>query len=300
MDKDNKIDESTLKDLEPSQYWEMRFSDFRNNLRNHGSFRLKLRRPSRSPAFSRPYIPGDPLNMIDWKVFARTDQLLVREENDESSARILVCLDYGDTMCWPPPDLNASKISKVELALRVGLNLAFIHYRMADLVKVVLWSGEKSEPDRVLPMRSATDAVAIYHRLNKAGITKASLMAESDSYVWRERKFDRVYWISDALGTSRLAWLQKQACFVHMLHSMSSLEIDVSWLDNSLCYFDQSEVRREYLGRVLRDHDGYKTAVERWRTNLSSSLLSSGNYYQLITDVTSIHRYQEELVEALR
>ena len=86
---------------------------------------MNLRQPSRNPESSRLYVPGDPINMIDWKAYARTDQLILREVRDEASARVAVCVDLSETMRWPVDNVpGADRVaSKAEVAIRVPLTL---------------------------------------------------------------------------------------------------------------------------------------------------------------------------------
>ena len=94
-------DPSTLAALHPSQPMDVHFRRFKNAQRIHGSHLMNLRAPSRTPESTRLYAPGDPINLIDWKAFARTDQLILREVRDEASARVAVCVDLTETMRWP-------------------------------------------------------------------------------------------------------------------------------------------------------------------------------------------------------
>ncbi len=48
----------------------------------------------------REYYPGDPLNRLDWDVYARTDQYVVREAHEEISARCFVLLDISSSMAF--------------------------------------------------------------------------------------------------------------------------------------------------------------------------------------------------------
>jgi len=79
-------DPSTLSSLHPSETREVHHKAYKNSIRMHGSHLMALSKPARAPEACRKYVHGDPVNLIDWKAFARTDQLMVREIRDEASA----------------------------------------------------------------------------------------------------------------------------------------------------------------------------------------------------------------------
>lgn len=276
---------------------ELRTPIMRNNLLNHGSLRLKLRKPSRSPAFSRLYMPGDPINMIDWKIFARTDQLLVREENDESSAKIVVLVDCSDTMRWPSPEHSVAGITKLETAWRIGLHLAYIHLRMSDNVSVVPWRSSSRLPEERLPMKSATDVQSFYFRMIEEGMDINEGQFDGLPIVLGKPKVDKIYWISDCLDGSRISLMEPISKRIHLIHCLSSLELNLDWISDDVCYYDQSGVRREYLGNVLRERDGYYQAFNDWRRSIEKQLFDSGNCYQMVSEKSAIHDFHRGLVE---
>ncbi|TMQ73383.1 MAG: DUF58 domain-containing protein [Candidatus Eisenbacteria bacterium] len=46
----------------------------------------------------RPYMPGDPLKNLDWKVWARSDRLLVKQYTEETNLRCHLVLDLSGSM----------------------------------------------------------------------------------------------------------------------------------------------------------------------------------------------------------
>ncbi|QLG63601.1 DUF58 domain-containing protein [Halorarum salinum] len=52
---------------------------------------------------TREYRPGDPMNRVDWRRFARTGELATVEYREERSASVVLCLDVGS-----PPAAGAS------------------------------------------------------------------------------------------------------------------------------------------------------------------------------------------------
>ena len=48
----------------------------------------------------RPYVPGDELRAIDWKVYARSERLVVKEYIEETNLSLNVLLDASESMAF--------------------------------------------------------------------------------------------------------------------------------------------------------------------------------------------------------
>ena len=46
----------------------------------------------------RPYMPGDDIRMIDWRVFGRTDRFYIKQFEADSNANFTVMLDVSRSM----------------------------------------------------------------------------------------------------------------------------------------------------------------------------------------------------------
>ena len=46
----------------------------------------------------RPYMPGDDIRRIDWRVFARTDRLYVKETEADTNSNCIILLDMSRSM----------------------------------------------------------------------------------------------------------------------------------------------------------------------------------------------------------
>ena len=54
----------------------------------------------------RPYHVGDDFKNVDWKVYARTEKLVVKEFEEETNLRCQLILDCSSSMYFPRPDFN--------------------------------------------------------------------------------------------------------------------------------------------------------------------------------------------------
>ncbi len=75
----------------------------------------------------RHYEPGDDPKRIDWKLFARTDQYLVRESATESNQQIRLLLDLSGSMNYAEGAVSRLNYAKILLA-----SLAYLSNRQSD------------------------------------------------------------------------------------------------------------------------------------------------------------------------
>src|SRR5215204_497907 len=55
----------------------------------------------------RPYLPGDDLRFIDWKIAARSDRWVIRQYEEETNLRASVVLDVSRSMAWSGAHMRA-------------------------------------------------------------------------------------------------------------------------------------------------------------------------------------------------
>ena len=68
----------------------------------------------------RPYMPGDPLKNIDWKVWGRSDRYLVKQYTEETNLRSHLLIDLSGSMAFKS---SRAAMSKIEYAQSVADHL---------------------------------------------------------------------------------------------------------------------------------------------------------------------------------
>jgi len=84
----------------------------------------------------RPYVPGDDLRNLDWKVFAKSDRFYIREYEQETNLRATILLDCSGSMRYTSP-INESRGSKHQYAVRLAACLAYLIIRQTDSAGLV-------------------------------------------------------------------------------------------------------------------------------------------------------------------
>jgi uncharacterized protein (DUF58 family) len=93
----------------------------------------------------RPYMPGDDLRYIDWKIAARSDRWVVKQYEEETNLRATVVLDVSRSMAWSGAQLSAVRsgggapepLTKLAYAERLAAALALLLLRQRDAVGLV-------------------------------------------------------------------------------------------------------------------------------------------------------------------
>ena len=215
---------NTIKHLQPSTTHEAGTHLRLNFRRDFGSFQQQRAQPQRLPEATRAYQQGDPLAAIDWRAYARTDQLLINQQRHTANAEVLIAVSCVPAMHWPPAAIHVDATTKLETALRIALNLAFIHSKILDRVTLCLAADQ-------LYMRkisSAAEVLDIYENFYAVKFNFAQLLRvctfTQDKTSLEQLTADAKYWLSDGLqGNFRLfCKMQCWVVFCTRCHLMSA------------------------------------------------------------------------------
>src|SRR5438552_12436048 len=86
----------------------------------------------------RPYLPGDDLRYVDWKIAARSDRWVVKQYEEETNLRATIVLDVSRSMAWSGRELLRPEpgapelLTKLAYADRVAASLALLLLRQRD------------------------------------------------------------------------------------------------------------------------------------------------------------------------
>jgi uncharacterized protein (DUF58 family) len=96
----------------------------------------------------RPYMPGDPIRNIDWKVYGKSDRYYIKQYEDETNLRSYILLDVSRSMTYASP----GTISKLEYAKHLAAAIAYLMMHQQDAVGLLTFSDKIH---RFIPPRSA-------------------------------------------------------------------------------------------------------------------------------------------------
>src|SRR3989339_377000 len=94
----------------------------------------------------RPYMPGDTLRNLDWKVFAKTDRFYIKQYEEETNLKCYLLLDVSNSM-----NFGTTGITKFQYGSYLAAALSFLMIQQRDAAGLVTYD---SELRNYLPPRS--------------------------------------------------------------------------------------------------------------------------------------------------
>lgn len=268
----------TIKDLEPGNI-EIAFDRRLQLRRDLGSFQHR-QQPHRLPEVSRNYLAGDPVRLIDWRAYARTDQLLINQTPQTANCRVKITVSCPPAMCWPVD----GKTEKLEIALRIALHLAFAHCQNLDSVTLLLddnsqlYQRQIQRRDEVLELYSAVDNRYSCQQLIDSFFVPANNLTPMEI----------CYGLGDGFSSNYQKFFAKRttnsiACF---FHTLSSLELTSEWLDRHTTYY---EGKHKLFGNSLKEN--FDRQLHDWQQSIEDTCRQLSCSYLQVTEMTAIDSY---------
>lgn len=227
----------------------------------------------------RQYAPGDPISLIDWAVYARSDRHVVRRHQEEISIRAYILLDTSESLAFK----EAGPMSKMDYACHLAAGAMYVLGRQRDSVGLVTFDSNIRgvvEPARgfsgLRPHLLALEDVKPGGKSDiAASLAKASEMLPAKSLL---------ILISDLLAPPELVLKS-----VRRLHHQGHETLVFHVLDAgelALAMSGMNELRELETGsRMLIDADelrgAYQAAVERYLEELRSGFSQIPSTYIL-------------------
>ena len=169
---------------------------------------------------------------------------------------------------------------------------------MGDLVEIWLFDdGNDEKPKYRAKPRSPSDIVSIFERVRSQGFSAAEMKSEFNEHVYQSRKSNIAIFIGDGLGVADYCGFLALGVRSVMFHLLSSMEIDLNWIEDDTSYFDEGLNKREYQGSVLKHGQGYQAQLRAWMGKIEAKLRKQGSTRMQITDRTGIAAYLDLLTE---
>jgi len=89
----------------------------------------------------RPYVPGDDIRHIDWRVYAKADRFFIKEYEEETNMRVHLLLDASASMSYPEHP-GTGRMTKWDYAATVAASLAHLLVHQQDAVGLTLFDSE--------------------------------------------------------------------------------------------------------------------------------------------------------------
>jgi uncharacterized protein (DUF58 family) len=205
----------------------------------------------------RPYVQGDEIRRLDWKVFGRSDRFYIREYDEETNLRATIVLDASGSMNYR----GGKGILKFDYARKLAASLAYLLMSQQDAVGLITFDSKLRE---VIPCRTK---ITHLHLLLEAMVKTTpgqdtSLAPVIESLAQRLKRRGLVILISDFFDDptallQSIGVLRKKGHEVIALQLWDRDEIDFpfgNWArfenlenDDDFLLLDPATVRQRYL-----------------------------------------------------
>ena len=88
-------------------------------------------------------MPGDDVRRIDWRLFARTDRLYVKDFEADTNANLQLLLDVSRSM-----NFGSGATTKLDYARFLAASLAYVSRQQRDRVGLVTFDDDIVESSR--------------------------------------------------------------------------------------------------------------------------------------------------------
>lgn len=233
----------------------------------------------------RPYMPGDDLRYMDWKILARADRWMIKQFEEETNMRAAIVLDVSKSMDWTG---SASRLTKLRYAEHLVAALAHLLIRQKDAVGLVRFDDELKS---VLAPRARS--VHFYRLVRTLGEGYGGKAARINDALFRAERMIRrpglVIVVSDLLFEpgdieGPVKSLRAAGHNVGVLHIMDPAERALTTAGEAI--FCDTESDLQVSVAVADVEDAYRETVEHvigeWRTQFSGT----GVDYEVVTTDT--------------
>lgn len=101
----------------------------------------------------RPYMPGDDIRHLDWKVYGKTHRYYLKEYEEETNLKAYILLDASASMSY-----TSHSVSKLQYAIYLAAALSYLMIHQRDAVGLVLFDERIR---KYLPPRSVFSYLSI-------------------------------------------------------------------------------------------------------------------------------------------
>jgi uncharacterized protein (DUF58 family) len=217
----------------------------------------------------RPYVRGDELRSIDWKVYGKSDRLYIREFEEETNLRCTLLVDRSGSMRYGGE--RSGGLTKYDYAQQLAASLAYLMLGQQDAVGMV--SFDDRPRDQVPPRSRPSHLRALLSALVVDGSKRETdLGGVFHAIAPKLGRRGLVIILSDAMGdvasmTRALAQFRASRHEVLFFQIMDPDEIDFPF-SGRIQFRDIENASREQTVDARSLRDAYLQRLQQHETEL--------------------------------
>lgn len=228
----------------------------------------------------KPYIQGDSVKNIDWKVFAKSEKYYIKQYEEETNLLAHVIIDTSKSMDYK----HDASISKFEYAKILGASLINLLLKQQDSVGIALYANEVKS--YFSPKAKSTYLKTLLTEIDNAKADDITKTSNSLSVIAdKVKKRGMVIVISDFLDDvenilSALKKFQYKKNEVIVFHILDPIELNFAFRKDSI--FVDMETGEELSTQPIQIQRAYVEAMEEYLKQFKTGCNKYGFDYNLI------------------
>ena len=228
----------------------------------------------------RPYMQGDNLKDIDWKVYGKSDKYFIKQYEEETNLKSYILLDTSKSMSYA----SEGNISKLEYASTLVAGLSYLMIHQQDAVGLSLYS---EKINKYLPPKSSK---AYLHEILKnltevKASDKTNTASSLHDIAEKIKRRGLVIIVSDlfddiASVLTALKHFRYKKNEVIVFQILDPQERDFAFGNDAI--FKDMETEDEITTQPYQIQKAYKEAMNEFVTRIKTECLNSNIEYNLI------------------
>ncbi|MHB8620666.1 MAG: DUF58 domain-containing protein, partial [Chloroflexota bacterium] len=225
----------------------------------------------------RPYNPGDDVTQIDWNIYGRSDNLVVKLFEDEQTITTHLLVDNSRSMDWGEPN-------KLQIALHVAAALGYVALNSFDRLLCTTFSD--SLTGSFGPAVNQRETYALFNFLAKVkSAGETDFEAVLRRYAMQNRQPGLAIILSDLLARDGfekgLKYLLERRYDVVLLHVLAPAEIHPA-IGGDVKLVDRETGRFVDITLNQRAVNLYRDRYASWTGHIEKFCARQGVFYERI------------------
>ncbi len=236
----------------------------------------------------RPYMQGDDLKNIDWKVYGKTEKYFIKQYEEETNLKSYIILDTSKSMDFKSGD----NISKLNYSMILAASLSYLMIKQQDAVGLALYSEKINKLFQPKASRAYLQEILKHLSTITAG-EKTNTASSLGEIAEKIKSRGLVIIISDFFDDvdSVIKSLKKFSFKKNEVIVFQILDpIEKSFSFGKDAIFRDLETEEEITTQPYQIQKAYKEAMEQFTKKIKRECLNSNFDYNLIDTSTSFDK----------
>lgn len=228
----------------------------------------------------RPYMPGDEVKNIDWKLFGKTDRYYVKQFEEETNLKSYILLDKSGSM-----DYTSGTLTKFEYASILSASLGYLMLKQQDATSLTLMDDKIRTYIPPIAKKSHLDLILKTLQTTKCG-GETGISGLLHQIAEKINKIGLIILISDLYDDpektiSSLKHFRYLGHEVIVFHVLDKNELEFNF-DRQTKFLDM-ENNSSLITESQHIRESYKESMTDFVENMKNECLNNNIDYKLLT-----------------